>query len=131
MITAYLVGITVFHEGENIEIRYAIFDEEKLLEKKSIFQSYRKPLVVNQVALVTLLKELEKYRDQEITIVINDAALYEQIRGTSMPKNAEVVKMANLSRSKLRKFGDGITIKNVSQDKEARDKWNEILTADK
>lgn len=127
MITAYVVGITVFHEGENIEIRYAIYDEDKLIDKKSVFQSYRKPLLVSQTALITVLKELEKYRGQEITIVINDEALNEQIRGTSTTRNKEVIKISTLSQAKIRKFGDSMTIKNVSKDVAERDKWDEIL----
>ncbi len=128
MINAYMVGITVFHEGENIEIRYAIYEEDALVEKKSVYQSYRKPLLVSQVALVTVLKELEKYKDQAVTLYINDEALQEQIRGTSTTKNREVIKMADISRSKIRKFGETLVIKNVSQDKVELQKWNEVLS---
>ncbi|PKM96315.1 MAG: hypothetical protein CVU84_00950 [Firmicutes bacterium HGW-Firmicutes-1] len=131
MITAYLVGITMFHEDEDIEIRYAIFEDDKLINKACVFEKYRKPLVVSQIALIKVLKELEKYKDQEITIVINDEALNEQIRGTSTTKNREVIKMAGISRSKIKKLGDSVLIKNVSQDKLERDKWNEILIADR
>lgn len=127
MITAYLVGITMFQEDEDIEVRFAIFEDDKLISKKSIFEEYRKPLIVSQVALITVLKALEKYKGQEITIIINDEALNEQIRGTSTSKNGELIKMAGISRAKLRKFGDTIVVKNVSQDKEERERWNTIL----
>ncbi|GEM_PF-2750758 len=83
MIKAYLVGISTQYENEDIQIRYRIYKDQELICEKLIFQGYKKPLVVSHVALLTLLKELKKYMKHEIIIVINDAALNEQIRGTS------------------------------------------------
>jgi hypothetical protein len=128
MITAYLVGISVYHEDEDIEIRYRIFENEQLICKKSVFKEYKKPLIVGQVALVALLKELEPYKDQEITIFINDPALNEQIKGTSTSKNKDVIKMTKYTKEKLNKFRGSIIIKDVSTNKEELDKWDDILT---
>ncbi|ABR49852.1 hypothetical protein Amet_3733 [Alkaliphilus metalliredigens QYMF] len=127
MIKAYVTGISTHYEGEDIEIRYSIYDEEELLCKKSVFKEYKKPLVVGQVALVTLLKELKSYSDKEITIIINDPALNEQVRGTSTTQNRDVLKMARRVKEELSKFGDSLIIRNVSEDRAELMKWNKIL----
>lgn len=127
MIKAYLVGISTPYENEDIEIRYRIYKDEELIEEKKILQNYQKPSVVSHFAVLTLLKELKKYMNEEITIVINDAALYEQIRGTSTTKNANVLKMANKVRQELNKFKDSITIKDVTGNHEELSKWNDEL----
>ena len=127
MIKAYLVGISTYYENEDIEIRYRIYKHQDLICEKSIFQEYEKPLVVSHVALLTLLKELEKYMGHEIIIIINDAALNEQIRGTSKTKNEGVLKMANLVREELNKFKGSIIVKDVSGNSAELSKWNDIL----
>ncbi|WP_053956401.1 hypothetical protein [Inediibacterium massiliense] len=127
MITAYVVGISGYHEDEDIEIRYSIYDNQELVCKKSILKEYKKPAVVSLFALIEVLAELEKYEDQEITIVINDAALNEQIRGTSTSKNKYVLKTASMTREKIKEFKNPIIIKDVSNDRVERSKWNEIL----
>ena len=38
MINAYVVGITNHYEGEDIEVRYSIYDEQELLSKRSFFK---------------------------------------------------------------------------------------------
>ncbi|SCY75408.1 hypothetical protein [Alkaliphilus peptidifermentans] len=127
MITAYLVAISGYYEGEDIEIRYRIYDDGELVSKKSILKEYKKPAVVNLYALITLLKELEIYMDKEIVIIINDAALIELIRGTSTSKNKDVLKTARIAREKLNEFKTSINIKDVSNDKVELAKWNDIL----
>ncbi len=127
MIKAYLAGISTHYEGEDIEIRYQIYDNEKLVGKESIFVEYKKPLIVGQIALVTLLKDLERFIGNEITIFINDPALNEQIRGTTNTKNKDVLKMARLTREELEKFENLITIKDVSTNSKELVKWNDIL----
>ena len=69
MIKAYLAAIGAPYEGEDIEVRYCIYEGQELLCKESVFQEYQKPAVVGHVALVTLLRELEKYKDKEILIL--------------------------------------------------------------
>lgn len=127
MIKAYLVGILTHYENEDIEIRYRIYKDQDLICEKTVFQDYEKPLVVSHVALLTLLKELEKYMGHEIIIIINDAALNEQIRGTSKTKNEGVLKMANLVREELNKFKGSIIVKDVSGNSAELSKWNDIL----
>jgi TusA-related sulfurtransferase len=126
MIKAYLVGIPTLYEGESIEVRYSIFDGEELVNKKSILLGYKKPAVVGHVAMMELLKELEKYKNREILVIINDGALYETINGTCGTKNKDVIKAASNTRTELRKFAD-IDIKNISGIYEEIVAWDEIL----
>ncbi len=127
MIKAYVVGITNYYEGEDIEIRYSIYDGQKLLCKKSFFKEYKKPLIVNHEALLSLLREIKKYKGREIVILINDASLNEQIKGMSQTKKTEVLRMANRVQAELNKFGDSVVIEDVSNDSTKVKEWNELL----
>lgn len=129
MITAYLVGISTYQENEDIEIRYSIFKDDVLICKDSDWQSYKKPYIVTHVAMMVLLKKLKKYKDQEITIVVNDGALYEQIRGTSSTHKQDVIKAVKKVKEALDRFGGQVTIKNVSTNSEAMKEWNKKLNA--
>jgi hypothetical protein len=128
MIKAYLVGISTQYENEDIQIRYRIFKDQELLCEKRIFQGYKKPSIVGSTAMLTLLQELKKYMENEIIIIINDAALNEQIRGTSTTKNVDVLKMAKKVREEINKFKGSVTIKDVSGNHAELVKWNDILT---
>ncbi len=127
MIKAYVVGITTHYEGEDIEIRYSIYDGQELLCKKSFFKQYKKPLIVNHEALLSLLREIKKYKGREIVILINDASLNEQLRGMSQTKKPEVLRMANRVQAELNKFGDSVMIEDVSNDSVKLKEWNELL----
>lgn len=126
MIKAYLAGISSLYEGEDIEVRYSIYEDQELLGKESIMMEYRKPAIVGQVALITLLKELEKYAGQEIVIIVNDPVLNEIVRGTSTTKNKDVLQMARETREALSNFTSCV-IKNVSVNHLELAKWSEIL----
>jgi hypothetical protein len=126
MIKAYLTGIASLYEGENIEVRYTIYEDENLLSKDSIVMEYEKPAIVGQIALITLLRKLKKYMSKEIVVIINDAALYEVVRGTSTSKNNDVLKMAVQTRKELSVFPN-LVIKDVSNDKAELVKWKEVL----
>ncbi len=126
MIKAYVVGISTQFENEDIQIRYRIYKDEELICEKLIYKEYKKPLVVSHAALLTLLKELKKYMEYEITIMINDPALNEQIRGTSTTPNQYVLKMADRVKEGLNKFKSA-TVKDVSGNHTELVKWNDIL----
>lgn len=126
MIKAYLAAISSEYEGEEIEVQYCIYEDKELLCKESVLMEYKKPAVVPQVALMTLLKELEKHIGKDIVIVVNDAALFEIVRGTSTTKNRDVLEMARETREELNKFG-GCIIKDVSSDHLELAKWKEVL----
>lgn len=128
MIIAYVVGISTHYEGEDIEIRYSIYDDQKQQSKRSVFERYQKPLVVSHTALLTLLKELKKYKGKEIVIVINDASLDDQIKGISKTTKTDVIKMADKVKRELNKFGDSLSVKDVSNDHVELSKWNDELS---
>lgn len=128
MIKAYLAGIASLYEGEDIEVRYRIFEDEKLLCKENIMLEYRKPIMVGLISLKSLLRELEKHRDEDIEVIINDGGLFEFIRGTSGKKDRKAQELAKKLRSELDKFSN-IEIKNISGDNMELKKWDEILRA--
>lgn len=127
MITAYLASIPSIYEGEDIEIRYSIFNEQTLLHKSTEFLEYRKPAIVGQIALLTLLKKLESYPEQEVLILINDPALYEFVRGTSTTKNKDVLKTGRETRKELNKYPN-VAIKDIHKDRALQEKWNNAIS---
>lgn len=127
MIKAYVVGLPSLYEGEDIEIRYGIFREDELLWKESILSDYKKPAVVGQFAFLTLLKKLEKEREDEILVLVKEPALLEIIKGTSSTKNVDVIKMSRQTKKAMEKFGN-LIVKDISKDKVELMKWKEILT---
>lgn len=126
MIKAYLVGISTQFEGEGIEVRYRIFDGEELISKKSVILGYKKPLLVGHAAMGVLLKELDKFKEQEIVVYINDGALFETINGTSTNKNAALLEKAKETRKELKNYVN-LEVINVSGNHELLEEWNEIL----
>ncbi len=126
MIIAYLAGIPSPYEGEDIEIRFCIYEDQELMDRKSILLEYKKPALVGLFALNTLLKELKRQMRKKIVIIVNDAALNELIRGTSTIKNTDVQDMASRMRKELLKY-ENTVIKDVSSIHAELVKWNEIL----
>jgi len=126
MIKAYLAGIPSLYEGEDIEVRYCIYEDEELVAKESVMLEYSKPAVVGQVALLTLLRELEKYKEKAITVIVNDGALCEVVRGTSTTKNKDVRTMAKETNKALAGF-ETLHVEDISTNREERAKWNEVL----
>ena len=126
MIKAYLAGISSLYEGEDIEVRYGIYEDQELISKESVILEYKKPAIVGEVALLTLLKELEKFKKNEITIIVNDAALCEFIRGTSTTKNRDIQKLVKEIQKELSKF-EKVNIKDISVNHRERADWNEVL----
>jgi hypothetical protein len=126
MIKAYLAAIGAPYEGEDIEVRYCIYKEQELLCRESVFVGYQKPAVVGHAALVTLLRELEKYKDQEIIIFMNDPAVHEFIRGTLTTKNKDIMRVGRETKKEWNRFSD-IMIEDVHKDRAELLRWNEIL----
>lgn len=126
MIKVYLAGISSQYEGEDIEVRYCIYEDQEFVCKTSTMLEYKKPAIVGQVALMTILKELEKDKEKEIMIVINDPALYEVTKGTSTTKNKDVLIMARGTKKELSKF-EQLTICDVYGNRKELMQWNEML----
>lgn len=124
MIKAYLAAIPSLYEGEEIEVRYSVFQDEVLYKRESDFLEYVKPALAGLTSVLTLLRKLEKHKEQEITVFINDASLHELLKGTSTAKNGDVVKMMSKVKKQLSKF-EQLFFVNVSKNKEQLDTWNE------
>ena len=126
MIKAYLAAFPTFYEGEDIEIRYSLFQDDRPIKKESIYLEYMKPAVVGLNSILTMLLKLEEYKDEEITIIMNDASLYEIIKGCSTTKNGDVLKMASKMKKQLVKF-KSLSFINVTKNKASLTDWKEIL----
>lgn len=126
MIKAYLAWLSTGFEGEDFEIRYRIYRDEELLEKQSLTIGYRKPAILGQFSMMTMLRRLEAYEGESVTIIINDGFLRESLKGMSGTKNQEVKEMAKENRNKMKDFID-INIHDVSGDHLGIKEWDEIL----
>ncbi len=128
MIKAYFVGISTQYEGEDIEIRYSVFNEEELIVKKKLFLDYQKPALVGHVGIITMLRDLEKYKKEEIIVYINDGSLYEAINATSGTKNKEVLEKAKETRREIKRFDD-LEIVNITGDYKKTVEWDQVLSS--
>lgn len=126
MIKAYLTAITTLYEGEDIEIRYNIFKDEVSIKKETVYLEYIKPAIVGLVSVLTLLKNLEEYKEEEILVILNDASLYEIIKGTSTTKNVDIIKMATKTKELVSEYKN-INFVNIIKDKKTLNEWNEAL----
>jgi hypothetical protein len=126
MIKAYLAAFPMLYEGEDIEVRYSLFQDDIPIKKESIYLEYMKPAIVGLNSILTMLLKLEEYKEEEITIIINDASLYEIIKGCSTTQNGDVLKMASKMKKQLVKFKN-LSFINVTKDKASLAKWKEIL----
>lgn len=126
MIKVYLAAFPMLYEGEDIEVRYSLFQDEIPVKKESIYSEYMKPAIVGMHSILTVLLKLEEYKHEEITVMINDASLHEIIKGSSTTKNGDVLKMASKMKKQLVKF-ENLSFINVTKDKASLAKWKEIL----
>lgn len=126
MIKAYLAWISTGFEGEDFEVRYRIFKDDELIEKQSLTIGYRKPAILGQFSMMTLLRRLEIYEGEPVTIIINDGFLRDSLKGISGTKNQEVKEMAKENRKTMKNFID-LTIHDVSGDHLQIKEWDEIL----
>lgn len=127
MIKAYVVGIESLYEGEDIEIRYSIYKGDELIGRESFYDDYKKPILVTQLAIQETLKELAKFKQEEIELIINDGSTYSLLEETSMPKNQEAIRLAKVTRRKLKQFNN-LTLVNVSADHRQIEEWDSKIT---
>lgn len=127
MIKAYVVGIESLYEGEDIEIRYSIYKGDELIGRESFYDDYKKPILVTQLAIQETLKELAKFKQEEIELIINDGSTYSLLEETSMPKNQEAIRLAKVTRRKLKQFNN-LTLVNVSADHKQIEEWDSKIT---
>ena len=122
MIKAYLAAIPTLYEGEDIEFRYSVYENDAVLFKESVSLGYRKPAVVGQFSIITLLKRLAEYKKEEVVILINDGSLHEFINGTSGTRNIDMLKMARETRKHIDRY-ENLKIVDVSNRKSKRLEW--------
>lgn len=127
MIKAYMAAFSTLYEGEDIEVRYSLIQDDQVIKEESVYLEYMKPAVVGVNALLILLRKLEAYKAETIVITINDGALNEIIRGTNTTQNGEVLKLAGKIKKELSKF-QRVTFVNVTnKDRAELAEWKEVL----
>lgn len=126
MIKVYLAAFPMLYEGEDIEVLYRVFQDDILVKKDEFYLEYVKPAVVGLHAVLAVLSKLEEYKEEVITLIINDSALNEIIKGSSNTKNGDVLKMASKLKKQMTKFRN-LSFVNVTKDKTALTKWKEII----
>lgn len=126
MITVYLTAFPTLYEGEDIEIRYCLYQNDVLLKKETVYLGYVKPAVVGISSVLALLGGMESYKEEEIKVFINDGSLSELLKGSSTTKNADVLKSAAKMKKQLAGFTK-LSFINVTKDKNAFVRWKEVL----
>jgi len=125
----YLKVIPAYQETEEMIFTYAVYDEdETFVEKKELFHEYRKPVLASLFAISSILKELKPYRSEKVVIIVNDGALMDEINGTTQTKNRDVLKVADLTRTNLRRFSDTISVVSVAGNHQAKLNWDRKLS---
>ena len=126
MITVYLAAFPMLYEGEDIEVRYQVFQDDILVKKDEFYLEYVKPAVVGLHSVLAGLSKLEEHKEEEIAVIINDSALNEIIKDSCTTKNGDVLKMASKLKKQMTKFSN-LSFINVTKDKGALTKWKEII----
>jgi len=125
----YVLITPAYHESEEMVFTYAVYDkDEQLVEKKSIYHEYRKPLLAGLFGISAILKELKPYRSEDVIIVVNDGALIEQINGTTTTKNTDVLKIAKTTRKSINNFSDTISFVSVAGNHTEKLNWESKLS---
>ena len=123
MIKAYLATIPTYYEGEDIQVRYSIIQDQSILKKEYINLDYVKPAVTGLIGMITLVNKLQEYKLEEIEIIIYDAALYELVNGTSTTKKGEILKIASKARRMIKTLKN-LRITDVSKDHSLISDWD-------
>ena len=127
MIKAYMAAFSTLYEGEDIEVRYSLIQDDQVIKEESVYLEYMKPAVVGVNALLILLRKLEAYKQETIVITINDGALNEIIRGTNTTQNGEVLKLAGKIKKELSKFQRVSFLNVTNKDRAELAEWKEVL----
>lgn len=127
MIKAYMASFSTLYEGEDIEVRYSLIQDDQVIKEESVYLEYMKPAVVGVNALLILLRKLEAYKQETIVITINDGALNEIIRGTNTTQNGEVLKLAGKIKKELSKFQRVSFVNVTNKDRAELAEWKEVL----
>jgi len=127
MKTIYTMGIPAYHELEEMTFKYALYEGDEKIQSKEVFHDYKKPVLTGLYAIIMLMKAFPELKNQDLKVIVNDGALVEQISGTTMTKNKDVLKVAKLCRTHIEKFGGKLEVVSVAGDYEAKLEWEKKL----
>ncbi len=127
MKTIYALGTPAYHEQDEMVFKYVVYDQEKVVSEKTVYHEYRKPSIVGLYTILLLLKEIPEYKTEEVTIIVNDGAILEQIKGTTTTKNTDILKVAKLCRNNLRSYSSTISIESVAGTYKGKLDWERKL----
>ncbi len=123
----YVEGIPSYHVMEEMQFKYVLYDGDEVLKKKEVYHEYRKPALIGLYSVILLIKEFPDLKGEEVEVIVNDGALLEQIKGTSTTKNRDILKVAELCRKNLNKFGGKLVFTSVTGKHEEMVKWESKL----
>ena len=126
MIKAYLCTILSMYEGEDLEVRFSVYEDDTPLFKEMILLDYKKPVISGQYSLIALLKRLYEYRSMEVVVYVNDPALSEFVRGVNRTKNKDMLRMARKTKELLDEF-NYISVVDVSGNKKMLPIWKKEI----
>lgn len=129
MISIYLESIPGFIEGEDVLVKYAIYNtDDELLQSKKFYIDSVIPLVSDHAAFLAMFKHLKVYNDQdEIIFFINNASLFEQLHGHSTIQRKEAIEYCEKILLAIQKFKPLFSVENVSTDYHAVLEWKKSL----
>lgn len=129
MVSIYFESVPGFIEGEDILVKYAIYNEEdELIHSKQFSIDYVIPLISDHAALLAILKHLKKYNDEdEIVFFINNASLFAQLNGHSTIKKEKAIVYCDKIMASVSKLRPLISIEDVSPNHNAMLEWKKAL----
>lgn len=123
----YILETPAYHEMDEMLFKYAVYENDVLVETREVYHEYRKPMLAGLYSIIILMKEFPQYKNQPLEIIINNGALAEQIKGTSTTKNKDIIKVAELVRKQIGKYSSQLEIRSVAGNHDDMVEWKEKL----
>jgi len=129
MISIYLESVPGFIEGEDVLVKYAIYNEDdSLIKSKKFYIDSVIPLISDHAAMLATFKQLKVYSDQdEIVFFINNASLFAQLNGHSTIQRPEAILYCDKLLLEVEKFKPLISVEDVSSEYHAVQEWKKAL----
>lgn len=127
MIRIYVEAIPAYHEADDMTFKYVVYEEETLVKVETTYHDYRKPALVGLYSIMLLIKSFPEYQNIEVEAIVNDGALIEQIKGTTTTKKKDIIKVAELTRAQLSKYGNKLKVLSVAGTHEKVVDWERKL----
>jgi hypothetical protein len=123
----YALATPAYHEMDEMVFKYAVYEEEQLVKDFTLYHEYRKPALCGLYSIILLLKEIPQYKEEPVQVIVNDGALIEQINGTTTTKNNDILKVAELCRKHLYKYGNQLKVVSVAGNHDEKNAWEKHL----